>query len=199
MLGWDDRKLRWFVVDVLFLRRTAKRPSEGRCVFVGVCVWGLGAGGGKGLVRRDDCITAVLSLAPVEKQDTEVSVVGRRATARRCRKSSLMQRWIVTGYCHHRQHVTFWLPCRLVAHHFPPILYRKVHVCDWHHRSEHACSNQASKHTNFYSGRTVSPIQRVHESEICTNRGRVRGCRKSLTLCSQVFCTLGSNLGQFIP
>lgn len=39
----------------------------------------------------------------------------------------------------------------------------------------------------------------VPECEICANRGRVRGCRKSLTLCSQVFCTLGSNLGQFIP
>lgn len=85
---------------------------------------------------------------------------------------------------------------------FHPIIHGKVHVCECDTISV-SMHNQASECTVFLTpAGQCHRYNSVHECEICSNRGHVRGCRKSRlsrSLRSQVCCTLGSNLGQFNP
>lgn len=169
MLEWEGRELRWFVVDALSLQ-----PAE------------------RGLLLRDSQRffgggVGCLLRGPMSRQSSSGLLLKDRGHGNwawwdlelqsHCRKSSLMQQWIVTGYGHHRRHVTF---CPVFfLNNFSSQVSLNVNVTP--SECEHAQSGIRMHYFLFF----LTPVgeghrcNSVHECKICANRGHARGCRKS--------------------
>lgn len=100
----ECRKLRWFVVDV-FLRGTAEGLREDSCLTSSL--WVMGEEVQTPVKRWLNHGSSLLGSC--WETEHRIRDIRKSASIQTGGKSSLMQQWIVTGYCHYRQNV-LWFP-----------------------------------------------------------------------------------------